>query len=211
MYSGGAEDARLCTEGRLLKKDHGEETFQGLILREESVADKYFSHCTFRDCIIEDCELLDCRFFECRFERCRISGTQLRNVQCVSADFERCSLSGIQWAALQPPRMRFALPFRTLRGCQLRYNTFMDIRLDRFDFSDCSIVGSMFSQCSLVEADLRRCSLEETEFFRCDLSKADMREATGYQVDIMTCRLKDARFSFPEVMGLLNGLGIKVD
>lgn len=194
-----------------MKEVYEGESFSGLVFREEYMAGRHFAHCTFTDCIVEDCELHDCRFSDCRFVRCRISGLKMQDVECVSADFEKCSLSGIQWAVLQPPRMRFSLPFRAFRSCQLRYNVFAGMKLDRFDFSDCAIVGSMFSQCSLGEADFRRCALEETEFFQSDLSRADFRDATGYQADIMTCRLKDAQFSFPEVMNLLSGLGIKVD
>ena len=44
----------------------------------------------------------------------------------------------------------------------------------------------------------------------CDLRKADFRDATGYKVDILGSRLKDAKFSLPEAVNLLADLKIKL-
>lgn len=40
--------------------------------------------------------------------------------------------------------------------------------------------------------------------------KCDFRESTGYEIDINTNMLKDAKFSFPEVVSLLDSLEIKI-
>ena len=45
---------------------------------------------------------------------------------------------------------------------------------------------------------------------QCDLRKADFRDATGYKVDILGSRMKDARFSLPEAVNLLADLKIKL-
>ena len=41
-------------------------------------------------------------------------------------------------------------------------------------------------------------------------TKADFRDAIGYEVDILGSRLKDARFSLPEAVNLLADLKIKL-
>ena len=56
----------------------------------------------------------------------------------------------------------------------------------------------------------REVELHETEFYQCDLRKADFRDATGYKVDILGSRLKDAKFSLPEAVNLLADLKIKL-
>ena len=61
--------------------------------------------------------------------------------------------------------------------------------------------------CSAMGAE----ELEETEFLESNLQKADFRNATEYKIDIMTCNLKGARFSFPEAINLLNVLKVKID
>lgn len=59
-------------------------------------------------------------------------------------------------------------------------------------------------------ADFKGTELHETEFYQCDLRKADFRDAAGYKVDILDCRLNGAKFSLPEAVNLLADLKIKL-
>ena len=52
----------------------------------------------------------------------------------------------------------------------------------------------MFAKCEMQLANFKGVELHETEFYQCDLRKADFRDATGYKVDILGSRLKDAKF-----------------
>ena len=98
----------------------------------------------------------------------------------------------------------FPDPIHTLKECSLKYNTFTEMNFNRFDFSDGNeIVGSMFAKCEMQLANFKGVELHETEFYQCDLRKADFRDATGYKVDILGSRLKDAKFSLPEAVNLL--------
>ena len=98
-----------------------------------------------------------------------------------------------------------------LKECSLKYNTFTEMNFNRFDFSDGNeIVGSMFAKCEMQLANFKGVELHETEFYQCDLRKADFRDATGYKVDILGSRLKDAKFSLPEAVNLLADLKIKL-
>lgn len=72
------------------------------------------------------------------------------------------------------------------------------------------IVGSMFAKCEMQMVNFMGTELHETEFYQCDLRKADFRDATGYKVDILGSRLKDAKFSLPEAVNLLADLKIKL-
>ena len=83
--------------------------------------------------------------------------------------------------------------------------------LRRFDFSSCALLRSTFGECDLFESRFFGCRLEGTEFFKCDLRRADFREATGYEVDVLTSRMKGARFSFPEAVNLLHSLEVTVE
>ena len=68
-----------------------------------------------------------------------------------------------------------------------------------------------FEECDLQESNFRNCRLEATQFFRCDVRKADFREAKGYVIDIPSNKLRQAKFSFPEVVSLLDSLEIKIE
>lgn len=79
------------------------------------------------------------------------------------------------------------------------------------EFDGSVLAGSTFSDCNISGGSFRGCDLEDAEFLRCNLAGADFREASGYVIDLESCRVKKARFSFPEVVGLLRTLDIVID
>ena len=80
----------------------------------------------------------------------------------------------------------------------------------KFAFSGNEILDSLFGDCNLSNSKFSSCHLSGTEFFRCDLTGTDFENADGYTVDLSNCQLKGAVFSYPEVVNLLNGLGIVI-
>jgi fluoroquinolone resistance protein len=186
------------------------ERFTGL-----SFAGEVFESCDFADCVFVDCSFTKCELDhttlnECRFVRCEITGLRSVSSSVQSLDFEDCRLQEIEWAPLLSSGA-FPDPIHTLKDCSLKYNTFTEMNFNRFDFSNGNeIVGSMFAKCEMQLVNLKGTELHETEFYQCDLRKADFRDATGYKVDILGSRLKDAKFSLPEAVNLLADLKIKL-
>ena len=186
------------------------ERLTGLSFAGEAFESCDFADCVFVDCSFSKCELDHTTLNECRFVRCEITGLRSVSSSVQSLDFEDCRLNEIEWAPLMS-NGAFPDPIHTLKGCSLKYNTFTEMNFNRFDFSNGNeIVGSMFAKCEMQLASFKGTELHETEFYQCDLRKADFREATGYKVDILGSRLKDARFSLPEAVNLLADLKIKL-
>lgn len=184
--------------------------FENLKLSGETFRDFRFIDCEFSGCTFENCKLAWSRFTDCRFHKCAVI-SPVSEESCIQlAEFTDCNLVGVNWASLTP-KGRFSDPIGRLINCRLKYNTFAGNAFRKFDFSENQILDSMFNECELTECSFQACKLDETEFFRCDLRKTDFRDAAGYQIDVMTNKLKGARFSFPEVINLLGGLGIRVD
>ena len=73
------------------------------------------------------------------------------------------------------------------------------------------VLDSVFENCNLSESNLYSCDLKNTEFFGCDLRKSDCRKANGYNIDPTNNRIKGAKFSYPDVLTLLNGFGIVIE
>lgn len=69
----------------------------------------------------------------------------------------------------------------------------------------------MFAKANLSGSSFYGCDLSDTEFFQCDLRKSDFRQASGYKVDVLSCQVKGAKFSYPEAINLLHYLGISVE
>ena len=104
-----------------------------------------------------------------------------------------------------------SFPIQKLNKCYLKYNNFENMNFKKFDFIQSSILESVFENCNLAESNFKNCELKNTEFSGCDLRKSDFRKATGYNINLATNRIKGARFSYPEVINLLNPFEIVIE
>lgn len=186
------------------------ECFRGLTLTGETIRNTRFTECEFRDSIFSAAEIQNCALRGCRFVRCRIDSPRGRETSVTNAEFDGCFLSGVQWCEFVSGN-RYASLFLSMEDSTVRYSNFTQMKLPRFDFSTVRFAESLFAECDLSGANFRTAVLDRTEFFRTDLTNADFRDASGYQIDILTCKVKGARFSFPEAMSLLGSLGVKID
>lgn len=186
------------------------ESFTGYELENETVADCAFSDCTFTDCTVSESLFTRCTFDSCAFENCRLSDIKSSSTAVNFCTFSSCRLSGVNWR-LFLAELPLANPIERLTKCHLRYNTFYKMNFNCFDFSGSSITASSFTECSLVSAVFKGCDLTGTDLFRCDITKADFRSASGYRIGIADCKMKNARFSYPDVMSLLDSLDIIIE
>ncbi len=90
----------------------------------------------------------------------------------------------------------------------MQYCNFSDLNLKNGSFENSKLRESYFTNTSLVGANFSGADLQGTIFHNCDLCKADFSTATHYDIDPQTNKIKKAKFSFPEVIGLLRGFGI---
>jgi len=191
-------------------QDFEYERFTGLSITEQTIENCHFTDCEFIDCSFENCEVRRCSFSECIFKGCRINAIKPLHCHIRSSDFAECRLIGVNWNQWITPN-QFSAPFSTITNCRMKYNNFMEMNLIKTDFSGCTITESLFGECRLAESSFNSCELSGTEFFKCDISKADFRNSVGYKIDIATNKMKGARFSFPEAINLLAGLGISIE
>ena len=149
-------------------------------------------------------------FLGCTFDRCAWSDVVFSFCQMSDAWLLHCAFRSIAWGGLQG-RSALVQPFGRAEQCEFRYNEFSGMALKQFDFSKCTFGDCVFDDCKLAGADFRGVALSSTAFSRCDLQKADFREATGYRIDPSDNQMKGARFSFPDVIALLNGFGLVIE
>ena len=213
LYLTSADRYRGCfyKGAKMNDKDLENEVFENLSFTYEKFEDYRFSDCTFKGCLFEEVELLQCIFSDCTFENCIIIKPKASlHSQLQDCRFIGCRLTEVNWSDMRPEGT-FTDPIAVLTDCFLKYNSFTKINFRKFDFSGNEITESMFAECQLVESRFNGCRLDRTEFFRCDMQKADFRKASGYRVDILSCKMKNAVFSFPEAIDLLGSVGVKVE
>lgn len=192
------------------KKYFENELFENITLFNESIdfyefVDCKFSNCVFKECTLNHCKLSECEFIECQISEINNSGSEINFLS-----FKNCSLSGINWGLFASANA-LKEPVQAIIGCNLKYNVFSEMNFKKFIFKGSDITSSTFAECNLTESNFNDCNLSDTEFFKCDICKADYRNAVGYKIDIMSCKMKGAKFSYPEVENLLHSLDIIIE
>ncbi len=184
-----------------------DQVFQSLELDEGAIiSSKEFTGCEFRHCRLSHLSLIQCRFENCRFFNCDLSLTNLNQSSFQDVEFTECKLLGINWVL----------------GSSLFFSaSFLKSYLDNSAFTGMSLVGTSFCDCRMrevdfAEADLGRADFSGSDlggslFFNTNLSKADFRSASSYAFDPQQNIVKKARFSIPEVIGLLKPFDILID
>ncbi len=197
----------------MAKKEYAGEEFSGLRLEEGGFHGILFEDCLFADCRFQGLSLHACQFTGCHFARCRLGGLQFDNVQAMGNSFEDCAVLGLDWSALLDPRKQDLgfLPFDSFARCTLHHCVFFHLDLRKFSFAGCDLSGSFFEGCKLNGAAFPGCLLRGTAFSHNDLSDADFREASEYGFSIEGNQVKGAKFSMPEAVNLLYGLGLEID
>jgi fluoroquinolone resistance protein len=191
------------------EKYYENQRFENIKMSEETLEGYEFYDCEFINCTLEECTLEKCHFMGCKFHGCTIISLQAEYTQMKNGEFIGCNLVGIHWTEVLPVG-KIADPIHKLTDCLLKYNTFINMNFMKFNFSGNIIQDSAFDECNLNESDFKGCKLNTTQFSKCDMRKADFREAAGYLIDISSNKMRGAKFSFPEVLSLLNELGIEV-
>lgn len=190
-----------------MKTYYEQQVIKDINLNSTTLSHSEFTECSFENCEIENIQVISCKFTDCTFSKCRIINPVFDNCSMTDSSFTDCCLFGINWNELSGG---FLSPIEHLQNCQIKYNNFVGGIYPKFIFDDNDILESLFADCNLSHSRFCRCHLNRTEFFRCDLRGASFENAEGYIVDISTCKLKGAVFSFPEVTNLLSGLGIVI-
>ncbi len=174
-------------------------------LQRQEYTDCTFTHCRWQDLRVENGSFVNCRFVGCQWSNVVFSFSQMRDGR-----FENCAFRGIAWGGLQG-KSALAKPLAAVKNCMFQYNDFSGMALPEFDFASCEFRDCRFDSCRLTGADFHGVRLGESQFTRCALDKADFRDAQGYCIDPANNTLRKARFSFPDVVRLLDFTGIQIE
>ncbi len=192
------------------RQEYAGEAFKALFLREGRFTSKEFRDCAFDGCDFTRAEFSLCRFENCSFRGCNLSLARLGSSVFTGTAFKDSKLVGVNWTEAHWPRIRLAAPV-SFDNCLMNDSVFLGLALPKTRFSGCQARGADFRDADLAGADLRRADLSGALFGGTNLEGADFAGARGYSLNPGDNRLKGARFSLPEAVALLRGLGIKLE
>ena len=185
--------------------DNLDEIFEDVDAKGEKLNGRRFENCSFKNCSFSDASFRDVTLIECKFDGCDLSNTQFTGARMRDSTFQDSKLIGINWASAS------ALSGVSFQKCILNLSVFQSLDLRKCAIVDCAAREADFSETNLSEANLRGTDFSGARFSNTKLEKADLRNAVNYAIDPNENRIKKAKFSLPEAMSLLQGLGIEVE
>ncbi len=195
--------------GKAEMKSFSNKKFADILKDHDKIVDCEFIDCIFEKCKFADCTFINCIFSECSFLDCGFTNIQSKETNMLLSTFINCNIIGVCWANFQSGS--FSSPIYKFDKCYLKYNDFEKLSFKKFDFLQSSLIDCFFVNCDLSESNFKSCNLHNTEFSDCDLRKSDLREARGYNINLLSNRIKGAKFSYPDVINLLEPFDIKIE
>ena len=170
----------------------------------EKLNSALFENCVFISIDFKSLTLGHARFIDCIFRICDLSNVNLSHVKFRSCTFEQSKLLGLQWMNASD----FSDP--TFKNSNLSYSNFSGLNLKKNKFLSCVLAEADFAGADLSECDLSDCDLMNARFQDTNLVKANFKGAFNYSIDPIQNKVRGAKFSLPEAMGLLKGLGVVI-
>lgn len=165
---------------------------------------------TFDECSFSDCKLVECTFDKCAFIDCKLKESVLSTINPIDSRFLRpqfstCKVMGFDWSKTGK------LQDLSFVDCQIDYSNFSSLALPRTRVIRCSAKEVRFVEADLSDSIFTDSDLQGSTFFKTNLSRADLKGAKNYEIDVGNNVIKGARFSLPDVLSLLYSLDIVVD
>jgi fluoroquinolone resistance protein len=165
-----------------------------------------YEQCVFINCRLAGADLSGSEFLDCIFRDCDLSMAKTVKTAWQEVKFEGCKMMGLRIDQSNS----FGLSF-SFSNCLLQYASFYRMKLKKINFTNCQLTEADFTEADLTGASFPGCDLAGAKFEQTVLEKADLREAVNYSIDPTLNRIRNARFSYPGVIGLLDTFHIKID
>jgi uncharacterized protein YjbI with pentapeptide repeats len=164
-----------------------------------------YENCSFTDCNFSGTDLSDIFFVDCVFESCDLSNAKLNETAFRTVRFKHCKLLGLHFDDCNA--FLLSLGFDT---CVLNYSIFFKLKLKNTHFENCRLEEVDFTETDLSNAIFGQCDLQKAVFENTNLQGADLRTAYNFSIDPEQNRIKKAKFSAQNIVGLLDRYDITV-
>lgn len=182
-----------------------DQTFNGINYTNEFLPAGEYDNCIFIGCEFSHCELSEIKFLECTFTGCNLSLCKMLNTVFIDAAFKDCKMLGLHFENCADFRLSFHF-----ENCILNHSSFYKTKIKKTVFSQTVLHEVDFTECDLTGATFSHCDLLDAHFEKTILEKADLTTAHNYTINPQINSIKKAKFSLPEVVGLLTQYDIHI-
>ena len=181
------------------------QVFKAIHYASQSLKDYAFIDCQFENCHFVESDWQQAQFTDCLFKNCHLTLVKVEGCRLHHVQFKECKLSGIEFFRCERKFFSIQLEQSLVQSCN-----FTELNMKKATFQGCKLRDVHFSHMDLTEANFTDTDLQGTLFHQCNLSKANFTHAKNYLIDLQTNQVKQAKFSFPEVVNLLTSFDIQI-
>lgn len=186
-----------------------DQDFSNIQFPNGEIHSKEFESCLFQGCNLSETAFIHCKFNECKFINCNLSLITVKGCSFFEVVFEDTKAIGINWTQASWPRIKLSSPLQ-FHQSNLTHSSFFGLYLRDFIARECNLKEVDFREADLTEADFSHSDFSNSLFGRTKLIKANFYDATNYNIDIFSNEIKNAKFSLPDALNLLNCLEIEI-
>jgi fluoroquinolone resistance protein len=183
--------------------------FENLDVVGVELRDRKFYDCEFRRCNFTESRLLNCKFDGCHFIDCNLSTAKIKGTSFQEVAFKTCKLVGIDWTTAHWPSISLT-GMIGFDECILDGSSFFGLYLQELKLEACHAHDVDFAESDCEHASFIQTDFASSRFHHTKLGKADFTDAANYAIDVHTNTVAGAKFSLPEAVSLLQGLGIEL-
>ncbi len=175
-----------------------DETFKNVNYSEVKLPKGEYENCVFEGCDFSEGYLDNQNFMECEFIDCNLSNANVAHTIFKEVTFFHCKMMGLKLEQANDFLMDIMF-----NNCILNFSSFhaMDLKSQKFD--TCKLIEVDFSEADLSNSVFADCYLDKAVFEKTNLENADLRRAKDFTIDPEKNRIKNAKFSKENVLGLL--------
>jgi len=164
-----------------------------------------FSNYTFNECNLSQLDLTSKEFIDCTFLNCDLSMATIEHAVFTRAKFIGCKMIGLDFSRCSKYVFSVSFSESILDFCFFHKN-----KMKKTMFKKCTMKEMTLIECELNESKFEDCDLDRTAFEKCNLEKCDLSTAYNYSIIPSENKIRNAKFSYPEIIGLLRHHNISV-
>lgn len=172
-----------------------------------NITSSEFINCNFLHVDLSNSVLQACIFEECTFTNCVLNLAKFKDTTLSKVLFNKSHMTGFDFSLLNN-KLGTKL---NITGCNISYSTFINLNLRESVIFDCKVHEVSFEHTDLSESDLSKNDFLNSRFVKNNFIKSDFTKSRNYTFDVTENQCKNAKFSYPEVLGLLDFYHIIVE
>ncbi|WP_160114650.1 pentapeptide repeat-containing protein [Aquimarina sp. AU474] len=182
-----------------------DQSFENMNFSGQKMPAKEYDNCVFKHCDFSNVDMSVITFLECRFENCDFTSVMLKNTTVQNVVCVECKMQGVNFSICND--FMFSIQFK---NCNLNYASFYGFVIKNTLFDSCLLKETDFTDADLTGSNFSNSELSGAIFNNTIAEKVDFTLANNFDIDPSQNKLKNAKFSKNNLIGLLRKFNINI-